>query len=99
MKNEYLKSEKEYINKANLDIKNDRVTYKYAGGLTISECNQNTENKIDSINKRYGLIFVNTGCVVMEREINAQEKYAEIVKPYLGKKKWKKLETENGKRN
>ncbi|MXS69682.1 hypothetical protein GSF70_00460 [Flavobacteriaceae bacterium W22] len=92
MKNEYLKLEKEYVNKANLDIKNDRVTYRYAGGLTISECNQNTENKIDSINKRYGLIFVNTGCVVMEHEINAQEKYAEIVKRYLEKRNGKNWE-------
>lgn len=30
MKNEYLTLEKEYINKANLDIRNDQVTYRYA---------------------------------------------------------------------
>ncbi|SDL43990.1 FEKKY domain-containing protein [Chryseobacterium taihuense] len=86
MKNEYLKLEKEYINKANLDIRNDQVTYRYAGGLTISECNQNIENKIDSINKKYGVTYFNSGCIIIEQEIKAQEKYAKIVKPYLEKR-------------
>ena len=89
---QYEKLEKEYVKQAKEDIKNDKVTYKYAGGLTIPECEQNIENKIDSINKKYGVTYFNTGCVIIEQEIKAQEKYAEIVKPYLEKRNGKNWE-------
>ena len=89
---EYAKLETEYINQAKEDIKNDNVTYKYAGGLTISECDSKIENKIDSINKNYGVRYFNTGCIIMEQNIKAQEKYAEIVKPYLEKRNGKDWE-------
>lgn len=89
---EYVKLETEYISQAKEDIKNDNVTYKYAGGLTISECDSKIENKIDSINKNYGVRYFNTGCIIMEQNIKAQEKYAEIVKPYLEKRNGKDWE-------
>ena len=88
-RDEYKKLEKEYVKQAEQDIQNDKVTYKYAGGLTIPECDQNIENKIDSINKKYGVTYYNTGCVIMEQFTKAQDKYAEIVKPYLEKRNGK----------
>ena len=41
---EYEKLEKEYVKQATLDIHNDKVTYKYAGGLTIPERAQHIED-------------------------------------------------------
>ncbi|MHA3046096.1 FEKKY domain-containing protein [Riemerella anatipestifer] len=101
----YLKLENEYIKMAKEDIKNDNVIFKYPGGLTIPECSQNIENKIDSIHKKYGVKYLNTGCIVMNENIKAQERYEEIVKPYLEKRNginWEtkmKNEIENIKRD
>lgn len=91
-KEEYLSLEKEYISKAMLDMKQDEVTFKYAGGLTLPECNGDIEHKIDSINHKYGVKYVNTGCVFMEQVSRAQDKYAEIVKTYLEKRNGKNWE-------
>jgi len=61
---EYIKKKKEltlremeYIKQAKKDIENDRVTYKFAGGLAVSDYNEETENKIDSIYKNYGVTY------------------------------------------
>ncbi len=94
---EYEKLEKEYVKQAKQDIENDMVIYKYAGGLTIPECAPNIENKIDSINKNYGMTYFNTGCIILEQEIKAQDKYAEIVKPYLEKRNGKNWEQKREK--
>lgn len=94
---EYAKLEKEYVKQAKQDIQNDMVTYKYAGGLTIPECSQNIENKIDSINKKYGVTYFNTGCVIIEQLSKAEDKYAEIVKPYLEKRNGKNWEQKMAK--
>lgn len=91
-RNEYLKIEQEYIKQAQQDIQNDNVTYKYSGGFSIPECNQNIENKIDSITKIYGVKYVNTGCIIMNQYIKAEEKYTELVKPYLEKRNGKDWE-------
>ena len=91
-KKEYLSLEKEYIHQARLDIKLDVVTFKYAGGLVIPVCKGDIEHKIDSINKKYGIKYVNTGCVFMEQVSKAQDKYAETVKPYLEKRNGKNWE-------
>ncbi|WP_407402865.1 hypothetical protein [Chryseobacterium sp.] len=88
----YLKLENIYITQAKKDITADNVTYEYAGGLIISECDQTIENKIDSIYKKYGVTYFNTGCNIMEDQNKAQEKYAEIVKPYLEKRNGKNWE-------
>lgn len=88
----YLSLEKEYINQARLDMKQDAVTFKYAGGLTLAGCNGNIEHKIDSITQKYGVTYVNTGCVFMEQLSRAEDKYAETVKPYLEKRNGKNWE-------
>ena len=93
----YEKLEKEYVKQAKLDMHSDKVTYKYAGGLTIPECAQNIEYKIDSINQKYGVTYFNTGCVIIEQQIKAQDKYAEIVKPYLEKRNGKNWEQKMAK--
>ena len=84
--------ENKLIIEAKNDIKNDNVAYKFAGGFEISVFNQQTENKIDSIYKKYGIKHINTGCIIDLLEIQAQEKYSETVEPYLEKrngKNWK----------
>lgn len=91
-KKDYIKLENEYVKQAKLDIRNDNVIYKYAGGFAIAECNQNIENKIDSINKKYGIKYNDTGCIIMNNHIKAEEKYAEVVKPYLEKRNGKNWE-------
>ena len=96
-RDEYKKLEKEYVKQAEQDIQNDKVTYKYAGGLTIPGCDQNIENKIDSINKKYGVTYYNTGCIIVEQFTKAQDKYAEIVKPYLEKRNGKNWEQKMAK--
>lgn len=96
-KQEYQIVEAEYVRQAKLDIKNDSVTYKYAGGLEVPDYNQVILGKIDSINKNYGVKYFNTGCIIMEQNIKAQEKYAEIVKPYLEKRNGKNWEQKMAK--
>lgn len=94
---EYEKLEKEYVKQAKQDMQNDMVIYKYAGGITITECEQNIENKIDSINKNFGVSYFNAGCIIFEQEIKAQDKYDEIVKPYLEKRNGKNWEQKMAK--
>lgn len=96
---EYIKKKKEltlreieYIEQAKKDIENDRVTYKFAGGLAVSDYNEETENKIDSIYKNYGVTYFNTGCIVDFMDLKAQKKYQETVKPYLIKRNGKNWE-------
>ena len=98
---ELKKIEKEYIEQAQKDIKNDNVTFNYAGGLTLPVFDEKIYQKIDSIRKNYGIVYNNTGCIVDFKEIEAQKKYENIVKPYLEKrngKNWEKkmsVEIEN----
>ena len=104
-KSKLTKRENELIIKAKSDIKEDNVTYKLARGLQLPMCSQKNEKKIDSIRKKYGVEYINTGCIIDDVEIQAQEKYTEIVKPYLEKrngKNWEyimKKEIENIKRD
>ena len=91
-KSELTQRENELIKKAKRDIKEDKVTYEYAGGLQIPMYSQKNENRIDNIRKKYGLKYKNTGCIVDLIEIQAQEKYSETVKPYLEKRNGKNWE-------
>ena len=97
-KRELTKRENELIKEAKRDIKDDNVTYKFAGGLQLPTYSQKNENRIDSIRKKYGIKYINTGCIVDLVEIQAQEKYSETVKSYLEKrngKNWEyKMQTE-----
>lgn len=89
---EVKKIENEYVEQAKKDIKNDNVTFKYAGGLTLPEYDEKIYTQIDSIRKNYGITYNNTGCIVDFKEIEAQEKYKNIVKPYLEKRNGKNWE-------
>ena len=91
-KSELRKIENEYIEQAKKDVKNDKVTFKFAGGLPVPEYDKNTYDKIDSIRKKYGIIYFNTGCIVDYKAIEAQKKYEIIVKPYLEKRNGKNWE-------
>ncbi len=81
--------EAELMKEAKSDIAEDNVTYKFAGGIPLPTVSEKGQTKIDSIHALYGVKYINTGCVVFDIEVQAQEKYSEIVKPYL--------ETRNGK--
>ena len=85
--------ENEYIQQAKIDIKNDQVTYRFAGGLELPMYTEKTIQKIDSIHQKYGVTYLNTGCTILELNNKAQEKYKSTVKPYLEKRNGKIWET------
>lgn len=82
-------SENEYIQKAKEDIKKDNVMYRFTGGLSIPKYDLKTRNKIDSIRKKFGVTYFNTGCTVDIIDIEGQRKYEEAVKLYLEKRNGK----------
>ena len=85
--------ENEYIQQAKIDIKNDQVTYRFAGGLELPMDTEKTIQKIDSIHQKYGVTYFNTGCTILEINNKAQEKYEITVKPYLEKRNGKDWES------
>ena len=85
--------ENEYIQQAKIDIKNDQVTYRFAGGLALPMYTEKTIQKIDSVHHKYGVTYFNTGCILLEIENKAQEKYEITVKPYLEKRNGKDWES------
>ncbi|WP_126653814.1 FEKKY domain-containing protein [Chryseobacterium aureum] len=87
--NELSKKETEYILQAQKDIKNDRVTFSYAGGLSFPVYNERVLGRIRDIRKRYGITYENTGCVIDPMTTEAQKKYRETVNPYLEKRNGK----------
>lgn len=87
------KSENEYIQQAKEDIKNDQVTFRFAGGFELPNNNRKMDIKIDSIQQKYGVRNQNTGCIIDEIDGKAQEKYIETVKPYLEKRNGKDWES------
>ena len=90
-------SENEYIQQAKEDIKKDKIMYRFAGGLSIPEYDVKTQNKIDSIRKKFGISYFNTGCTVDVIDIEGQQKYKETVKPYLEKRNGKGWEEKMNK--
>ncbi len=90
---ELSEKETEYILQAQKDIQNDQVTLSYAGGFSIPFYNnESTQGKIRDIRKKYGVTYVNTGCIIDPIDNEAQKKYTETVNPYLEKrngKAWK----------
>lgn len=91
-KKEISKAENQYILQAEKDIKNDAVTFKYAGGFSIPKYDEETVRTIDSIHKKYGIVYENTGCIIEYIDMEAQNKYEETVKPYLEKRNGKDWE-------
>lgn len=83
------KIENQYINQAQEDIKQDHITYKFAGGFELPMYDEKTIHKIDSIRKKYGVTYQNTGCIIDNIDIKAQEKYDDTVMPYLDKRNGK----------
>ncbi|WP_345990261.1 hypothetical protein AAEU33_21460 [Chryseobacterium sp. Chry.R1] len=57
-------AEKECMIRAEKDIKNDHITYRYAGGLAVPLYNEKTIRSIDSIREKYGISYQDTGCTV-----------------------------------
>lgn len=92
-KKEISKKEKEYIIKAQEDIKNDNVTFEYSGGLQINSDSQKILDKTDSIQRKYGISYKNLGCMIFPIEVEARQKYDETVKPYLEKRNGKNWES------
>jgi len=90
-------SENEYIQQAKEDIKKDKIMYRFAGGLPIPEYDTKTQNKIDSIRKKFGISYFNTGCIVDIIDGEGQQKYKETVKPYLDKRNGKGWEEKMNK--
>jgi hypothetical protein len=92
------KSENGYIKQAKEDIKKDNVIFKCSGGFVIPKYDEKTYKKIDSIKEKYGIRDENTGCTIDEIDSKGQDKYEEIVMPYLEKrngKGWeKKMDSE-----
>lgn len=84
--------ENKYIERAKKDIKNDNVIFQYSGGFTLPEYDEKMYSEIDSIRKNYGITYDNTGCIVDFKLIAAEEKYENIVKPYLEKRNGKNWE-------
>jgi hypothetical protein len=83
---EISQAEHKYIKQAEKDIKNDLIIFKYSGGFSILQYDQQTTRKIDSIYKKYGIVYKDTGCVIDLVAKEAQKKYEETVKPYLEKR-------------
>lgn len=75
----------EYRKQANEDMRNDSITFRYAG-LEVEPYNADARSKIDSIYRIYGVRYYNTGCMGYDNDIVAQETYDELVQPYLDKR-------------
>lgn len=82
-------TENKYIQQAKEDIKKDNVTYQFSGGFSIPVYDAETLNKIDSIRKKFGISYENTGCTIDAIDMEGQKKYEETVKPYLEKRNGK----------
>ncbi|SFI21591.1 FEKKY domain-containing protein [Halpernia frigidisoli] len=91
VRKELIKIEKEYVDKAKNDIKNDNVTFEFTGGLSI-RYTKSPENKINNIYKTYGITYLSTGCLFDDYNSAGQQKYKEVVKPYLEKRNGKNWE-------
>jgi len=77
----------QYRKKADADIKSGFIEIEYAGGLEILDERQlNMQEKIDSVEKTFGLSYRNSGCLVSSALVKAQDEYIKLTKPYLDKR-------------
>lgn len=86
---ELRKLEDYYTKEAEKDIRKGQIVIRYAGGLSLSINDEKTNKKIDSIYKRYGIVYKNTGCIIDRIDREAQEKYSELTHPYLDRRNGK----------
>ena len=93
IKKEIFRREKEYISKAKQDMQNDNVTFIFASGLIIESDNQITFDKTNRIHKKYGIKYINTGCIIDLLDMEARQKYNQTVAPYLEKRNGKNWES------
>ncbi|HFK5508033.1 hypothetical protein [Elizabethkingia anophelis] len=84
--------QQQYIIKAKNDIRNDLIIYEYAGGITDTY-NEKLAQQTDSITKKYGIVYQNTGCIIDNESIEARKKYTEITEAYLIQRNGKGWET------
>jgi hypothetical protein len=87
-KKEITNLENEYFKQAKADIRNGHVFIKYAGGIT-EDFNVKNKQQTDSIRKKYGVTYENTGCMMDAKFMLANEKYNNTVRPYLDKRNGK----------
>ncbi|NML69746.1 hypothetical protein HHL23_08050 [Chryseobacterium sp. RP-3-3] len=88
-KTELRNQEDSYTKEAEKDIRKGQIVIRYAGGLSLSVHDEKTNKKVDSICKRYGIVYKNTGCSIDRIDQKAQEKYSELTHPYLDKRNGK----------
>ncbi|TXF79222.1 hypothetical protein [Chryseobacterium sp.] len=91
-KSKLIKLENAYIARAKKDITKDKIIYEYAGGLALPMYSEKVVKEIDRIHEKYGVTYLNTGCLINYAEIKAQKKYKETVSPYLEKRNGKNWE-------
>lgn len=96
----FLKNKKEFeqlknktISKAKEDIKNDKIVFEYSGGFVMLEEDSIYNQKINTFNaqkdqifKKYGIEYINYGCIIDESKIVSQKEYKKAVEPYLEKR-------------
>lgn len=75
-----------YTDEAEKDIRKGQIVIKYTGGFALSIDDEKTNKKVDSIYKRHGIVYKNTGCIIDRIDQKAQEKYSELTHPYLDRR-------------
>ncbi|MHA7609801.1 FEKKY domain-containing protein [Elizabethkingia meningoseptica] len=80
------------IIQAKNDISNDLIIFEVPGGISDSY-NEKLNQQIDSITKKYGVLYKNTGCVVDNIEIKIRKKYTALTERYLIQRNGKDWET------
>ncbi len=80
------------IIQAKKDINNDLIIFEVPGGVSDSY-NEKLNQQIDSITKKYGVLYKNTGCVVDNAEIEIRKKYTALTERYLIQRNGKDWET------
>ncbi|SHM15188.1 hypothetical protein SAMN05444360_108146 [Chryseobacterium carnipullorum] len=81
--------EDHYTKEAEKDIRKGQIVIRYTGGFSLPVDNEKTTRKVDSIAKRYGIIYKNTGCVIDKIDQKAQERYSELTHAYLDRRNGK----------
>lgn len=88
-KTELRNQEDHYTKEAEKDIRKGQIVIRYTGGFSLPVDNEKTTKKVDSIAKRYGIIYKNTGCVIDKIDQKAQERYSELTHAYLDRRNGK----------
>lgn len=82
-KTEYEALSLKYKLKAKSDIKNDLIIYETFGFPVSLDSAHETEEKVDSLVRTYGITHNNIGCVITGPLLKAQSDYNALTEPYL----------------